>query len=248
MPLADNLVSYWKLNEASGNAIDSHTGGNTGTVTGATQNAAGKLNSAYSFDGTDDNVDMGDAANLSFEFNEAFSVSFWLKTNQSGNPFIIGKQSTLGHTAKGWVIMSNDVPPHRIYLQMNSGASAGSNELQVRTNDQTTGDNTYRHIVVTHSGSGTAAGVTFYVDNVVAAKATDFDTLTATIDNAVAFRFGETSAGTSDFSGSLDEVGIWSRELTASEVSRLFNSGAGLSYEAIVGVTPSGMLNLLKVG
>ena len=29
MALIDNLISYWKLDESSGNAVDSHTGGNT---------------------------------------------------------------------------------------------------------------------------------------------------------------------------------------------------------------------------
>ena len=32
------------------------------------------------------------------------------------------------------------------------------------------------------------------------------------------------------FNGKLDEVGIWSRDLSASEVTELYNAGAGLQY------------------
>ena len=45
MALIDGLISYWKLDEESGDAIDA-CGNNDGTVTGATQGAAGKINTA----------------------------------------------------------------------------------------------------------------------------------------------------------------------------------------------------------
>lgn len=51
----DNGVSYWTLDESSGDAIDSW-GSNDGTVTGATQGVTGVRGTAYSFDGTDDEV------------------------------------------------------------------------------------------------------------------------------------------------------------------------------------------------
>jgi len=57
MALTDNLVSYYKLDESSGNAIDAH-GDNDGTLTGnITQNSTGKINTGYAFDGAgQDNV------------------------------------------------------------------------------------------------------------------------------------------------------------------------------------------------
>ena len=45
------------------------------------------------------------------------------------------------------------------------------------------------------------------------------------------------STGTIPLVGKLDEVGIWIRELTAGEVTQLYNSGAGLSYPFTAGST-----------
>lgn len=39
--------------------------------------------------------------------------------------------------------------------------------------------------------------------------------------------------------GRIDEVGIWNRSMTSSEVASLYNSGAGLSYDSFTYVTPS---------
>jgi uncharacterized protein YjdB len=55
------------------------------------------------------------------------------------------------------------------------------------------------------------------------------------------------------FSGMLDEVGIWSRVLTAAEVSRLYNAGSGLSFPfltqvAVTGVSISPASATLAVG
>lgn len=54
MALTDNLVSYWKLDESSGNASDS-VGSNTLTNNGTAGYASGKINNAVDF-GTGDNL------------------------------------------------------------------------------------------------------------------------------------------------------------------------------------------------
>ena len=67
--LADNPVSYWRLDESSGtNAADSK-GSNTGTYTnGPTLNQPGALagdaDTAVSFDGSDDYVTVPNSARL----------------------------------------------------------------------------------------------------------------------------------------------------------------------------------------
>ena len=46
--IIDNLVSYWKLDEGSGNAVDSHSAHN-GTPTGVAYSQAGKINTSFGF-------------------------------------------------------------------------------------------------------------------------------------------------------------------------------------------------------
>ena len=43
--------------------------------------------------------------------------------------------------------------------------------------------------------------------------------------------FGGLSAASVWFDGKIDEAGIWSKALTASEVTDLYNASAGLQYE-----------------
>jgi hypothetical protein len=43
-------------------------------------------------------------------------------------------------------------------------------------------------------------------------------------------RIGRAAADGENFDGVIDEIGIWDRALTASEVSTLYNGGVGLGY------------------
>ena len=56
MALTDNLVSYWKLDESSGNAADS-VGSNTLTNTGTATYAAGKINNGVVVNGSSQRLD-----------------------------------------------------------------------------------------------------------------------------------------------------------------------------------------------
>ena len=75
----DGLVAWYPFN---GNANDESGNGNSGTVNGATltTDKDGNENSAYSFDGSDDFID------IPFDFEDGETVessSFWLRINLS---------------------------------------------------------------------------------------------------------------------------------------------------------------------
>src|ERR1019366_5212490 len=74
--LLTGLVSYWKLDELSGIAIDA-SDGNNGTQLNTTQGVAGKLNNAYSFNGFSSKITMPNASNLSL--TSQGSVQAWIK-------------------------------------------------------------------------------------------------------------------------------------------------------------------------
>ena len=71
MVTTTNLVSYWKMDDASGNIIDAH-GSNDGTYNGSLYSQTGKINNAIGFDGSNDFVDTG--ANFN---NNNLSVFMW---------------------------------------------------------------------------------------------------------------------------------------------------------------------------
>ena len=54
-----NPISYYYLDEASGTTAYDALGNYNGTNNGATVNQAGKVGKAYSFDGTNDRINLG---------------------------------------------------------------------------------------------------------------------------------------------------------------------------------------------
>jgi len=78
----DGLVAYYPFN---GNANDASGNGNNGTVNGAalTTDRLGKANSAYSFDGINDFIQLG-TATLPLG-NADRSISAWVKFSQKGS-------------------------------------------------------------------------------------------------------------------------------------------------------------------
>src|SRR5665213_298547 len=74
--LLTGIVSYWTLDETTGNAIDVAGGLNNGIPTNVTQHITGKINTAYGVNGTSSYIDMGNKANLSL--TTSGSVSAWI--------------------------------------------------------------------------------------------------------------------------------------------------------------------------
>src|SRR5690606_35060910 len=88
-----SIIGWWKLN---GNAQDSSGNDYHGTVNGATPTTGqdGSSNSAYSFDGVDDYVNVGKPSLIGGLTNE-YSVSAWISiSSQSGHGRIISSART----------------------------------------------------------------------------------------------------------------------------------------------------------
>jgi len=78
--IADNLVAYYPF---SGNANDESGNGNNGTENGGvtlTTDRFGNANTAYSFDGVDDWIDIPD---WDWDTNNNYSVTAWIKSTDS---------------------------------------------------------------------------------------------------------------------------------------------------------------------
>ncbi|MHC4456605.1 MAG: LamG-like jellyroll fold domain-containing protein, partial [Planctomycetota bacterium] len=71
--LEGTAVAYWRFDEGSGSTAHDLVGGNDGTIYGA-QWTTGKIGGALSFDGINDYVDLGD-----LDLSGSFSLAFWMK-------------------------------------------------------------------------------------------------------------------------------------------------------------------------
>ena len=99
---SDGLVGWWPFN---GNANDESASGYNGVVLGAslTTDRFGNLNSAYSFDGIDDYIDLG-INPLINNLDQNYSISFLIFKNDLNSSMILANidPSVVGN---GWRIL-----------------------------------------------------------------------------------------------------------------------------------------------
>jgi hypothetical protein len=205
--LTTSLVSYWKLDESSGNADDAVSTNdltNTGTVT----YAAAKINKGADFSGA--NMILENAGAVGFTSGGDRTWNFWMKADVNG----------------GYILdnITNSGAQRRVTIYLNGTNLA----IYTWNTDIDTGQaiSTGTWYMVTVCWS--AGTITTYVN---AVSKTGGTTGTAA-GNANGFAIGSEYPKTygANFNGIVDEVGVWSRVLTQAEITALYNSGDGKQY------------------
>jgi hypothetical protein len=199
------------MNEGAGATVGDATGrGHGGTLSGPTWRTQGRWGTALGFDGTD-YVNVPDAADL--DATTALTLEAWINPAQvSGYRMIIAKTSA-GTPMNYYLGLSG----REVQLGFFSG---GTWRLQT-----TSGVNlvagTWAHVAVVYSDA--ADSVQLYVNGVQRLAATETATLTA---NTQALRIG---MGYPDdgFIGDIDEVRVYQRALSASEIVADMNTPVG---------------------
>lgn len=201
-----------------GNA-DDIIGGNHGTLNGATF-AAGMVGQAFSFDGVDDYVDLPEMI-----LSGPFTIEMWWST-----------QSDSRHTLIGW-----GSHPDRDYLQFRNNIRYkyrfGNQETRVLLDYVS--DGTFYHVALTRD-----------IDNVV--RLYHNGNLQDIIsNNAADFRISNIGRNDDDWNimnGLIDEVGIYNRALSASEIWDIYNAGSAgkckLTVEDMIMLLAQEVMNL----
>jgi len=212
MAIIDNLISYWKLDETSGTVLDAH-GSNNGTNHGATPNVSGKINTAYSFDGSDDYIELSE---IPFTGSGNFSIFAWIKTSDSGNRITIINFGTTGisYNQELYLYKGTDDKLHFDLRNVPGPISA-----------ETINDNSWHHVGVTNTG-GT---IQLWVDGSPSGSSMSMSPNITSGDQSIGVAEA-TSYPSAYWSGEIDEVGIWTRALSSDEITELYNNGNGLAY------------------
>ena len=195
--LTDNIVSYWKLDETSGSSAADATGNGHTAI----------LNGTAAFD-SGGKINYGIRSNTNYATLSAisltgdFTISGWYKpvsaTPSNGNVLVGGASSY----------------PNLNFYATNFRLYSGSADTIIASYAST--DQAYHFYVITRSGTT----YTIYVDGSSNATAT-----AGVFTFSVASIGGDVPGGASD--AYEDEVGVWSRALTSTEISSLYNGGAG---------------------
>jgi hypothetical protein len=223
MALTDDLISYWKLDESSGNASDS-----VGSVTLTNNNtvgyATGKINNCADFGSSNSNKSLTTTNKLGIDGGEV-SISAWvncttLPANNSDRQHAVdnGNNTSKVHYGVG-VIKTSD----KVHLFWNRGRSGVVDNTVLSTITPDTG--TWYHLVMTYDGTDVRGYINGELDKSVASSGNGSG------NPGEGTTIGCYVSGSSEFfSGKVDEVGVWDRALSSSEVTALYNSGNGKQY------------------
>jgi hypothetical protein len=216
----NGLVGWWPFN---GNANDLSGNGNNGSVNGAvlTPDRFGSLNSAYSFNGTNQRIIVPDANSLSFT-NASFTLSYWvnIQTLLTNGSATICKYGVTNNFEYGNFIYSNNSIAFSTYNLSGTCGVNGSgltNSLPYQ--------NSWHHFVSVHNGSN---GASLYVDGFLITSSTTSTTSCSMGNGSGSLYFGSGGGWNQQlyFKGLLDDFGIWNRALSPCEVQALFEGSS----------------------
>jgi hypothetical protein len=220
-----NLFAYYKSDELTGTTMIDSVGGKNGITNTGVTIVDGKLNKGKQY--TRSNNGYGEIADpaFNFEWNKPISISVWVKPTSLASYNQILNRGTVGVGAYA-LRLDNGKPA--FYLAGTSILTAGA--YRQATSPISSGN--WTHIISTYDGSGDSGGIKLYINGALASSASLHNNSFAgkTILNSSPVRIGRAAADGENFDGVIDEIGIWDRALTASEVSTLYNGGAGVAY------------------
>ncbi|MCX6355641.1 MAG: LamG domain-containing protein [Candidatus Aureabacteria bacterium] len=207
--LYGGIVSYYKLDETSGNFADS-VGGNSLLPQGTVSRVAGKIGNAVELDNNPANY-LVTASNLGITGNSARTISFWAYEDKNSED----------ETYLGWGTGSQD---HK-FCYMFSFYDGRGLQVSLYNNDDYPAAkpqppiNQWVMHTVTHNGTQ----IIFFING--SSVGSVAETAANTGDSKL--YVGYDPVYTDPYDGKIDELGIWSRALTSSEVTELRNSGNG---------------------
>jgi hypothetical protein len=219
----DDAGTYYSLDDADlsgSNPVDLSGNGNNGTTTGATTGATGIKNQCFSFNGTSDEVSTPEGI---YDLNAtAYTFNCWFKSATSANRNIYSEgEATGGGTYWNLVIRGADSGKIQFVRRDDGG---GNSFTQTSTSTGWNDDNWH---MITVRYSGTTIEVIIDADTAgpeISGSYTSGGSL-----NVVERLLGSNIFNVQYWDGELDEMGIWDRALSDSEISDLYNSGAAFN-------------------
>lgn len=210
--LSDDSTYYFRLDGTSGAVVD-EINGNDGTVVGTvTRGFPGIINSSFKTAG----AGYVNAIPNTMNWNNTFTVSVWYNTSTAGDEVLFStgyySAGAAGNVQHGST--TNDDAWHNVVL-----ASNGNKNFTLYVDGS----------LIKHQYYSGYAGCWFFY--ITSGK------ITASMRSGCGTGDGNLhfAQRPSDlrFTGVLDEIGIWDTNLTAVQVSEIYNSGIGLTYPFI---------------
>jgi hypothetical protein len=197
-----DLVGYWKLNQNGGGiCYDETANNNDGTINGSPTWTTGYEGSVINFDGVDDYVDCGSGNSLNI--TGPITVVGWFKYSSSTYD-TTGIEKTQAYRL---VVTSN-----KLSFQICDSGNVWHNA----TSSSTYNDNTWHHVAGTYDGTAQK----LYVDGFEVASLSWNGSIKST---TTTFEIGRRDDMARYYKGLLDEVRVYKRTLSQSEILAIKN-------------------------
>jgi hypothetical protein len=212
--LMTGLLSWYRFSEPSGVRKNST---NDTTFSLADNNTVarthdGKIDDgAFFVDANNEYLDIASSSALTT--SPAFTIASWIKFTSVSVAQVVFSVWDYGHR-RYQISLSSGV----LYFNTSSN---GSNSSSV--NGGSLAADTWYHMVVSYDGANRAVYINSVDVTAGVAAASIWGSSTSS------FKIG----GAGQFGGTLSETAFWSRGLTETERSRLYNKGAGISYPGL---------------
>ncbi len=211
----DGLIAYYPFN---GNADDESGNGNDGTVYGPTLtiDRFGHSNTAYSFDGTDDYIDIGNKVKPNFPI----TVSSWIKVNNYSHIGSIFRNDLVNSSAYRYGLMlayNNGVLTIAVY----EGFSAPDNRRNTFSEDDVVTPGVWHNFTaVFHSHTDMESfldGIQLAITSEGSGSSMKYSTNNGGIGNR---------SGGYYFNGLLDDIRVYNRALSEDEILLLYKENS----------------------
>ena len=210
--LNEGLVAYYPFN---GDANDESGNENNGTVNGATltTDRFGNENSAYSFDGFDDFVEILHSSDLEFTDKISFGIWYKLSENSPSHTTLLSKTENSGFSIKN---NYNQLPDDQIngYVHLGNDYISTSTEFSCH--------NMWHQVFFTFENDTLKC----YLDGELKSSALGYGFITNNSNIPLLIGAEPNSVGANQyFDGLLDDVRIYNRNLSEDEIEQLYHEG-----------------------
>lgn len=228
MALTDNLVAWYKLDSNSNDSV----GTMNGTDSSVSYANAGKIGNSATYSGSATSyTDIG----ASFVPTTALSVAFWFYVNSATTrQGLCGRTDGVSQATSVELIQISNAGSAKIEGQLNFGSTA---KVVFAAGSPTISNNIWYHAAMTWSSA--SGNLTLYLNGSQIAQTNGVSGTLNNPSSTIHRRFGQYGNYTGlPMNGRMDMIGYWTREITGTEVSQLYNSGTGLDYPFSGGTTP----------
>ena len=211
-------VLLMHLDEASGAIVDSSGEGNDGTANGAViYSDSGKLNTSLGFYTDNDyiSLDSGNSGNLNSQY---VTLSIWARSNvtntsYTANGYLFDRKNTQAGTVSLFLEQTTAKIQFHVRLDVSEGTTRMAEANSVL-------DTSWHHYLGTYDGDKTK----LYVDGVLQTTQNDQDGAIDR-DGADSISIGADANACCNWNGTIDELAVWNRSLTSTEVLNVYKRG-----------------------